>query len=172
MVDIYMVRHGGCLVPAEPQGAEVLAGLDDQKPIKCNVRNPKEKRRDILNRLSHAIYREAAKQIQHGDESSEKAFCKYHYGIPILIHDPDDGEECRDYYERLFRGVPYEERIARMYESHKFYTPVTSLMDDGQLLRYVRRCVQHYAEDHGVIILTPKERQWLEDPEMQRTTEE
>lgn len=168
MVDIYLERHGGALVPVDARGVEVIQALAAGKPVKANVRNPREKRRDILNRLSHAIYREAANQLQQGDETEEKALCKYLIGIPILVNDPDDGDECRDYYERLLAGVPHEERIERMKESHRFYIPVTSIMSDGQIHRYIQRCIHHYAMNHGIAILTPRERQWLNDPEMQR----
>lgn len=168
MPDIEMVRHGGILVPLNPEGAQIIAALDENKPIKCKVRNPRETRRDILNRLSHAIYNEAARLMGDTSPEDEKAYCKYHYGIPILIHDPEDGEECEDYYRRLLSGLSYEDRIARMHETHRFYVPVTSLFTDQQMHRYVTRCIRHYAEDCGIVILTPKEKQWLSDPEMQR----
>lgn len=168
MPDIEMVRHGGVLVPLNPEGAQVIAALDERKPIRCKVRNPRETRRDILNRLSHAIYSEAARLVGDTEPEDEKAFCKLTFGIPILIHDPDDGAECMDYFSRLLSGVPYEQRIARMHDGHRFYIPVTSLFNDAQMHRFIKRCLRHYAEDCGVVILTPRERQWLEDPQMQR----
>lgn len=166
VAEILLKRIGDMLCPVDEAGKAFVRGLEGVAKIK--IVRPRETRLDILNRLSHAIYNEAAKQIDGTEADDEKAFCKYTYGIPILIHDPEDGAECADYYRRLFDGVDYEQRIARMYESHRFYVPVTSLMTDEQLIRYVKRCVRHYAEDHGVPILTPREKQWLNDPEFQR----
>lgn len=166
MAELIFQKRGGMLFPLEEEGRAFVRGLDAVAKLK--VARPREKRRDILNRLSHAIYREAVKLIGHGTEEDEKAFCKLHIGIPILIHDPEDGEECMDYYRRLLEGIPYEDRLERMKENHRFYIPVTSIMDDRQLLQYVKQCVHHYGANHGVVILTPKEKQWLHDPEMQR----
>lgn len=168
MAEILLQRRGGLLYPVDDAGRKFVRGLDGVAKLK--VVKPRETRRDLLNRYSHAIYNEAAK-LTGSTPEDEKAFCKYTYGIPILIHDPDDGAECADYYGRLLSGVPYEQRIARMHEGHRFYIPVTSLFNDFQMHRYIQRCLRHYAEDHGVVILTPRERQWLEDPQMQVVTQ-
>lgn len=165
MAEVTLRKVGGMLFPVDDAGRKFVRGLNGTAKMK--VVKPKETRRDILNRLSHAIYNEAAKQLgdQHPDEV--KAFCKYTYGIPTLCHDPVEGEEYMDWYRRLLEGVPYEERIARMHESHKFCVPVTRLMDDFQISRYIKRCVYHFSQQ-GIVILTPKERQWLDDPQMQQ----
>jgi len=166
MAEILLRRQGGMLFPVDESGRKFVRGLEGVAKLK--VVKPRETRRDILNRLSHAIYNEAARQLGDTEPEDEKALCKYRYGIPILIRDPDDGLECEDYYRRLLTGLPYEERIARMHDTHRFYVPVTSLFDDHQMHSYIQRCIRHYAEDRGVVILTPRERQWLNDPEMQK----
>lgn len=165
MAEILLQRRGGMLFPVDDQGRKFVRGLDGVARIK--VVKPREARRDVLNRLSHAIYNEAAKIKGDSYPDDEKAYCKLTHGIPTLIHDPEEGEEYMDWYRRLLSGIPYEERLERMKETHRFYTPVTSLMTDEQISRYIKRCVFEYSRQ-GVVILTPKERAFLDCPEAQR----
>ena len=164
MTDITVRKSNGTLYPVGGKAVEYFDGLPDGETITITHKNKHKTRRNVLNGFSHAIYAEAAKAL--GDISSQeaKAQCKYHFGIPILTHDPEDGVECMDYYKRLLTGVSYEHRIARMQENHKFYIPVTSLMTDEQTSEYLTRILQHYAEQ-GIVILTPKEKEYLRYPE-------
>ena len=123
MADVTVIKNGGLLFGADDYSKAYIAKQPSGCILQMKVVNKKLKRRDILNRLSHAIYSEAAKQKGDGYADDEKAYCKYHHGIPVLIHDQDDGEECQDYYKRLLNGVPYEQRIERMKASHRFYIP-------------------------------------------------
>ena len=168
MADVTLIKTGGLLYGADDYSKAYIRKQPLGARLTLKVVNKKEKRRDVLNRLSHAIYNEAAKMKGDSYPEDEKAFMKYHHGIPVLRADPSDGEECSDYYRRLMSGVPYEQRIERMKETHKFYIPVTSLMNDSQMSEYIKRMLRSYAQDHGLIILTPKERASLEYPEAQQ----
>ncbi len=181
MVDIYMARAGGFLAPIDSQGEEAIAGLDTSKPIKCKLRQPKEKRRDVLNRYSHCIYRDASRLIGENTEAGEKAKCKVDIGIAVLTtpmweSEADRGEaiaeaqEYADWYHRLLDGRSYEQCLKLMEYpvGHPFHIPVTSNMNDMKMLVYIKRCLTHYGQNYGIIILSPRERAWLNDPQMQR----
>ena len=168
MVDVVLIKTGGLLYGADDHSKAYVRKQPIGSRLTLKIVNKKEKRRDILNRLSHAIYNQAA--LMKGDSfpDDEKAYMKYHHGLVVLMDDPNDGAECLDYYKRLMSGVPYEQRIERMKETHKFYIPVTSLMTDSQMSKYVRRILMDYAS-RGYVILTPKEKQWIEDPQLQKS---
>ena len=167
MADVVLTKTGGMLFGADQYSRDYIKKQPGGAMLKLKVSKPKEIRRAILNRFSHAIYREASKLKGEGFESDEKAECKLRHGIPILITDPEDGSECEDYYRRLMTGLSYEERLARMYEDHKFYIPVTSIMNDRQMSKYLERILMDYGRQ-GCVILTPKEREMISYPEAQR----
>ena len=164
MPEVTLTKSGGMLFGADDYSRSYIKKQPQGVLMKLKLVTPKQTRRALLNRFSHAIYREAANLKKEGFETDEKAYCKYHHGIPVLCADPDDGEECVDYYTRLFKGFSYEDRIARMHENHKFYIPVTSLMTDAQMSMYLTRILQDYARQ-GYAILAPKEREWISYPE-------
>lgn len=167
MAEVVLTKSGGMLYGVDQYSRAYIKKQPSGAILKLKVSNPKKTRRSLLNRYSHAIYREAAKLKQEGFELDEKAECKLRHGIPILINDPEDGAECEDYYRRLMTGLNYEERLARMYEGHKFYIPVTSLMTDDQMSKYLERILRDYARQ-GYSILTPKEREFINYPEAQQ----
>ena len=167
MTDLLLFKVGGCLFGADAYSKSYI------KKLKIGIHRYKisakrETRSDHLNRHSHAIYNEGAKQKQEGYSDDEKAFFKHQIGIPLLCEDPEDGEEYRSYYyDRLFSGLDYEEQIARMRRSHKFYIPVTSLMTDEQMTTYIKRVLDNYAMQ-GIVIISPRDRQTLLYPEAQQ----
>ena len=176
MAEVVLLKTGGMLFGADDYSREYIKKQPIGSLLKMKVSKPKETRRAILNRYSHAIYREAVKLKQEGFESDEKAYCKYHHGIVVLINDPEEGEVYKDFYERMLKGKPYHARIACMHETSPHrdeegniiaYTPVTSLMDDKQMSRYLDRILKDYARQ-GHCILTPKEREFINYPEAQR----
>jgi uncharacterized protein YbaR (Trm112 family) len=161
MADLVLLKAGGMLYGADEASKAYISRSDPGIPLKLKVSQSRKTRKDVLNRLSHLMYSQAAKAKTSTPED-EKAFCKYRFGIPVLISpDYEDWEETRDYYERLLRGFSYEDRIARMHEGHRFYVPVTSLMSDDQIHDYINRCVNHYALHEGIAVLLPKEHEEL-----------
>lgn len=157
MADLTLLKAGGMLYGADKASKAYIARSDPGVLLKLKVSQPRKTRKDVLNRLSHLMYHQASK-AKSSPAEDEKAYCKYHFGIKVLIcPDYDDWEETKDYYERLLSGLSYEERIARMHEGHRFYVPVTSLMSDDQIHDYINRCVNHYALSEGIAVLTPKD---------------
>ena len=158
MAKVMLIKSGGFLFGADAHSKEYIRKQPSGSHLELKVTRKHETRRDILNRLSHAIYNQAAKMIDGSEPDDEKAIAKLRHGIPILIHDPLDGVETQEYYRRMLQGVPYEERIDRMRENHRFYIPVTSIMRDDQMSKYIDRMIMDYAQ-RGVIITTNKDKE-------------
>lgn len=176
MAEVVLKRTGGLLFGADQYSRDYIKKQPLSALLKMKVVKPKEQRRLILNNYSHAIYSEAAKLKQEGFESDEKAECKLRHGIPILIHDPEEGEVYTDFYKRMIGGKPYHVRLACMVDGNPYmdddgnfiaYTPVTSLMNDQQMSKYLERILRDYARQ-GYSILTPKEREFINYPEAQK----
>ena len=148
----------GLITPANPDARDYIKNLDNN--IHRFKHYPaKEGRRQVLNRLSHAIYREAAKLYGDRTMEEEKAYCKLTYGIPVLGEDDDDA---RELYEKILSKFSYEEQIELMKDSSKIKVEVTSIMLDHQMSKYIDRMMQGYAEQ-GVYIVSPEDRRILEE---------
>lgn len=176
MAEVVLTKSGGMLYGVDQYSRDYIKKQPSGAMLKLKVSKPKETRRALLNRYSHAIYREAASQKQEGFESDEKAECKLRHGIPILIRDPEEGEVYTDFYKRMIGGKPYHVRLACMVDGNPYmdddgnfiaYTPVTSLMTDEQMSKYLERILKDYARQ-GYSILTPKEREFINYPEAQQ----
>ena len=167
MADLVLVKTGGMLYGADDYSKAYVRKQPIGSRLTLNVVNKKQKRRDILNRLSHAIYHEAAKMKGDCEPDDEKAEMKYRFGVPVLIHDPVGGEIYKDFYRRMLDGLTYEQRVDRMRASSKIQVPVTSQMTDPQISKYLDRILRFYAEQ-GFVILTPKQKQFIQYPEAQQ----
>ena len=103
------------------------------------------------NALSHQWYSEIAKQTEDSAISA-KAYCKLHYGVPILIA---ESEHFRDRYNRSIRGVlTYEQKLLAME-----LLDVTSLMSKDQMCRYLNTMQREYA-NRGIILETPQDAEY------------
>lgn len=161
MAVLSLVKHGGMLFGADEKSKQYIKRCKRGELLNLNVTSPRKTRRNELNRLSHLMYNQAA--AEKGTEpADEKAYCKYHFGIPTLINPKwDDWEITQEYYQCLLERFSYEQRIERMYEG-KFYVPVTSLMTDDQIHDYINRCVRHYGLTEGISVLLPPEIEQLQ----------
>lgn len=99
------------------------------------------------NSISHAWYGQIARELREDNEGGVKAFCKLHFGVPIL-RDADD--DFRAKYDKAVRPMAYEDKLTLME-----WFPVTSLMTTPQLSLYLEKVQAHY-QSKGV---------WLEFPE-------
>lgn len=70
---------------------------------------------------------------QQGDMTAEeyRAYCKLHFGIPILRHN----EAFRQQYDSVIKGLAYEQKIEIMKEPMDF--PVTRLMTTGEKKQFL-----------------------------------
>src|SRR5690606_14508197 len=72
------------------------------------------------NAIAHVWYSQVARELREDDESGVKAYCKLHFGVPILRGESD---EFREKYDRLIKPMRYDEKLELME-----WFPVTSLM--------------------------------------------
>jgi len=170
VANVTLIKIGGLLYGADDYSKAYIRKQASGAQLTLKLVNKKQTRRDILNRLSHAIYNQAAKMIEGSEPDDEKSYMKLRHGIPVLINDPLDGIETEDYYRRILEGVPYEERIERMRENHRFYIPVTSIMRDDQISKYIDRMIRDYAS-RGIIIKTKQMQELAEYDRFQRESE-
>jgi len=87
--------------------------------------------------LSHCWYEQVANELREDDAAGVKAFCKLHFGVPILrAEDPD----FREFYDAGMKSVlSYEQKLKAMR-----FVPVTSIMTQDQFDRYAHEVQDHY----------------------------
>jgi hypothetical protein len=101
------------------------------------------------NAIAHVWYSQVARELREDDEGGVKAYCKLHFGVPILRGESD---EFREKYDRLIKPMRYDEKLELME-----WFPVTSLMTTPQLSKYLEKVQAHY-QGRGVWLEFPAER--------------
>lgn len=90
------------------------------------------------NALSHVWYEQVANELREDDAAGVKAFCKLHFGVPIMRAEDAD---FREFYDTAMKkALTYEQKLKAMR-----FVPVTSLMTQEQFDRYARDVQDHYA---------------------------
>ena len=102
------------------------------------------------NKLQHLWINEAAEQLGEDTPEGYRAFCKLHYGVPILRNENDDFREA---YDKHIRPHSYEDKLAMMAIPLDF--PVTRLMKMGQKKRYLDDIYHHFF-GLGVLLTEPE----------------
>lgn len=99
----------------------------------------REKSRSIEQNKTQRLWCKEASQ--QGDQTAEeyRAFCKLHFGVPILRRDDED---FREVYDRLIRPRDYAEKLELMMEPIDFQ--VTRLMTTKQKAEYLTAMYQHF----------------------------
>lgn len=110
-----------------------------------------EHRSDRQNKLQRLWCREASEQL--GDRTAEdvRAYCKLHYGVPMLR---EENADFREKYDRIIRPMPYETKLELMAEPMDF--PVTRLMTKKQKTAYLDAMHKGLSE-MGVRLTEPSE---------------
>jgi len=104
------------------------------------------------NRLQRMWMNEAADQLGEYTADEYRAYCKLHFGVPILRCEDEDF--CKK-YDEMFKGrFDYEEKLRLMADPWDF--PVTRLMKMGQKKRYLDD-VHMYFTKLGVQLTEPRE---------------
>lgn len=90
------------------------------------------------NKLQRLWINELAEQ---GDMTAEeyRAFCKLHFGVPILRH---EDERFREAYDKKVKWRPYADKLEFMAEPYDF--PVTRRMTVKQHRQYLDAIYVHY----------------------------
>ena len=132
---------------------EDIKNLDED--AKWLVEIKKHNRSEMQNRTVFMWYREIAKA--KGDETATdvRAYCKLHYGVPILREDNDD---FREDYDQIVRPLSYENKLKIMVEPLDL--PVTRIMSVDQMQRYMEE-VEKYGYSFGVELTIPNEGEML-----------
>lgn len=104
------------------------------------------------NRLQQLWHLEAAQQLRDEDAEDKRAYCKLHFGVPILRA---ESETFRAEYDRVVRPLDYATKLALMKTPFDF--PVSRLMTVKQTTRYLDAVYQHYASQ-GVRLTHPDDR--------------
>lgn len=116
----------------------------------CTVSAKRGRDRSLeQNRLQRLWMKEAAEQLQDNTPEEKRAFCKLHFGVPILRNEE---EEFCAAYDKHIRPLPYETKLAFM--SVPLDWPVTRLMTTGQMTRYLSDVYRHFT-DLGVLLSDP-----------------
>lgn len=112
-------------------------GNVNEYPITVNVIPGEEKRSSQQNRLQHKWFNEAEAQ---GDMRAHeyRAECKLLIGCKLLY---EENEVFREAYNRVLRGLTYEQQLACMIPP--FDMPVTSTMTVKQKSKYLDQMHQY-----------------------------
>lgn len=115
-----------------------LDKLDQNTGYLVLITEQGDERSDRQNRLQQLWHAEAAQQL--GDETAEakRAYCKLHFGVPILRND----EAFRARYDRVIKPMDYQTKLALMAEPFDF--PVTRLMTVKQKKQFLDAVWDHY----------------------------
>lgn len=110
--------------------------------VEIQMRNREESRRDSQNRLKHHWCKEVSLQSNNQDSPEDvRAFCKYRFGIPILIRN----QEYKDKIQAVFSSLTYEQRIAVMLPPIEM--PVTRLFTVKEFDEYLTNIERYYAQN-------------------------
>lgn len=103
------------------------------------------------NRLQQLWHLEAAQQLRDEDAEDKRAYCKLHFGVPILRA---ESEAFRAEYDRVVRPLDYATKLALMKTPFDF--PCTRLMSIKQSSRFLDEVFRHYSS-LGVKLTLPQE---------------
>lgn len=100
------------------------------------------------NRLQFEWFNEIAKHL--GDTTVEeiRAYCKLHFGIPILR---SESESFKVVYDEHFKGLSYEGKLKLI---RLFDIPVTRIMTIAQLTEYLDKIYDHFSAE-GIELTDP-----------------
>lgn len=123
-------------------------GNTSEYPYTVKITKGEEKRSSQQNRLQHQWFNDATTQ---GDltASEYRAYCKLMFGCKILY---EQDEEFREAYNRVLRGLTYEQQLACMVPPLDL--PVTSRMSVKQKSQYLDMMWQHF-RGLGFILTDP-----------------
>lgn len=124
-----------------------IAGM--KRPFTLQVQ-PGRRRSTEQNRTQHLWYAEIAEQKGDMTTYQVRAYCKLHFGIPILRA---ENELFRDKYDRIIRPLAYEAKMELM--SPPIDLPVTSLFTVKQETAYLD-LVQQFAAGLGIRLTQPE----------------
>jgi hypothetical protein len=135
------------------QDRAALIKLIESRDLPITVSILKGKHRtEQQNRLQRMWINEAAEQLKDESAEDKRAYCKLHFGIPILRN----GDEAfQSIYDRAIRPLEYDLKLEMMKVPVDF--PVTRLMTTKQKHEYLNQMEQHFL-NQGVNLTEPESR--------------
>jgi hypothetical protein len=128
----------------------LLQEMELEYPIDVLIKRASKDRTSAQNNTQHQWYRDAEAQ---GDQKAweYKAYCKLHFGVPIMRR---DSLAYRQKYDLILKGLPYEHKLQLMAEPHPY--PVTSAMNVAQKSAFLEEVRKHF-EEIGFLLTDPKD---------------
>lgn len=118
--------------------ATVLDALDDQTGYLVTITEQGDERSSQQNRLQQLWHSEASAQLRDETAEEKRAYCKLHFGVPILRAD----DAFKADYDRVIKPMDYQTKLALMAEPFDF--PVTRLMTVKQKKQFLDAVWNHY----------------------------
>ena len=120
-----------------------------EPPLQIIIKTGK-KRTLEQNQLMWKWMGEAAAHFGDRTANELHAYCKLHFGVPILRED----ENFRESYDDVLKPLSYEKKLKAMAAPLDF--PITRLMSVEQLSRFLNDVYQHLSEQ-GVNLTIPED---------------
>jgi len=119
---------------------QMLGKIELEFPVDVQIQKHSKKRTNPQNNTANKWYRDCEKQ---GDMKAweYRAYCKLHFGIPILRR---DNLKFKEVYDRTVKPYSYEEKLSFMVEPWSF--EVTSLMNVKQHSEFLDMVERHLRE--------------------------
>ena len=115
---------------------KLLGQLSFDLPVKVIIKKADKDRSTRQNNLQQVWFREAQRQ---GDMKAweYRAYCKLHFGVPIMRR---NSKAYGEQYDKHVRPLPYETKLVYM---TTFDFPVTRLFTIGQMSEYLDLVREH-----------------------------
>jgi hypothetical protein len=113
-------------------------------------------RRGKQNRLSQRWFTDISRQKEDETHEEVRAYCKLHFGVPILRA---ENEAFRQSYDRTMRPLDYETKLEAMKEMD---LPVTRLMTAKQMRAFMDE-MQRYWGNRGFRLTDPEALKYEEE---------
>lgn len=115
-----------------------LKEMELEYPIDVVIKRASKDRTSAQNKTQHQWYRDAQAQ---GDMKAweYKAYCKLHFGVPIMRR---DSLAYRQKYDFILKALPYEHKLQLMAEPQPY--PVTSAMNVAQHGEFLDEVKRHF----------------------------
>ena len=119
---------------------KMLGQIELEYPISVQIQKKGKRRTNTQSNTANKWYRDCEKQ---GDMKAweYRAYCKLHFGIPILRR---DSEKFKAVYDSRVKPYSYEQKLSFMVEPFDF--EVTSLMNIKQHSEFLDMVERHLRE--------------------------
>ncbi|AHD10039.1 hypothetical protein [Phaeobacter gallaeciensis] len=113
-------------------------GARDKFPLTITITKGAA-RRGRQNRLAQRWFTDVSRQKEDETHEEVRAYCKLHFGVPILRA---ENEAFRQSYDRTMRPLDYETKLAAM---KNLDIPVTRLMTVKQMTAFMDEMQRHWS---------------------------